>query len=92
MGIIEESTELEMAKAVCKKISHQAPNGNESALIFAVFRQAVLDCYYMGMPVRDSHEARSYLRRNTVPTLEVLGVDTDWARDLFKKANTVAMQ
>ena len=91
--IIEESTEFDRARAVCKKISHQRPAGNHATLVFAVFRQVVLDSFGRhGEPKPDHDEARSYLRRLPIAHLELLGIDSVWARDLFKMANTRIMQ
>lgn len=89
----KEVTEAMKARAICKKIAYQVPDGNMERLLFAIFRQAVLDSYGTnGTPRSDLHEARAYLRLPVVPHLEVLGIETEWARSLFKKANVRAMQ
>ena len=89
--LIKNSTEKERAYAVVKKISTQRPHGADSNLIFAVFQQAVRDMYNRNSK-SNWRGAINYLKRKNIRELEILGIDTEWARSLFKKADTEAMQ
>lgn len=89
--ILESSTEKQRAFAVVRKIGTQRPAGNHANLIFAVFKQAVHD-FYNRTGFSQTDHAILYLKKPVVRELEILGIDTEWARTLFKKANTRAMQ
>ena len=73
-----------LARALVSKISTQRPIGPESNLMFAIFSGAVVD--YFGDTELHSRAASIYLTNKTIPHLEVLGINTEWAMGLFKKA------
>ena len=79
------------AKAVLRKIAYQVPETRKAHLVFAVFAQAVRDCYGSRNGLY-GREARKYLSRHPITHLDILGIDTDWARDQFAKANLEIMK
>ena len=82
---IKKPTEIRMlARALVNKISTQRPAGPESNLMFAVFSGAIVD--YYGDNQLNSKSASIYLTRKEIPHLAVLGINTEWAMGLFKKA------
>jgi len=85
--IIDVATDRDKIMAVCRKISTQRPPGNESEFIFSVFAQAVRDA--AGSQYKKA--ARYELSKPKYYALELLGIDTEWARGQFQKAGVPIM-
>ena len=73
-----------LARALVSKISTQRPPGPESNLMFAIFSGAIVD--YYGDNQLNHRSASIYLTQEEIPHLAVLGINTEWAMGLFKKA------
>ena len=71
----------ETAKAVTNKIKKQMPDNANAKLMFAVFEAAVSDLF--NKPQKSN--ALSYLSKEMLH-LEIIGIDSAWARGLLIKA------
>ena len=87
-----ENTEYNRARVTLKKIEHQIPQSREAYFVYAIFSRAVYDCFSKyKVPVIQDEETREYLRKRPNPHLKLLEIDTEWAAQQFKIADTTIM-
>lgn len=76
--------------AIIRMVSKQVPvNSPEADLMFAVFATAARDLVtsqYSAYEKVSALSAKKYLNSN-MGHLTIIGIDPDWVRGLFKKAN-----
>lgn len=75
---------FKLALAITKKIGYQAPAGPEAKLMFAVFEMAIRDYFDRGE--RNRIMASRYLTDLPIPHLEILGIDSEWAMNQYRRA------
>ncbi len=71
----------EIARAVTNKIKKQMPDNANAKLMFAVFETAVSDLFNKAQ----KSSAVNYISKE-MPHLEIIGIDSAWARGLLVKA------
>ncbi|PHQ82909.1 MAG: hypothetical protein COB69_00225 [Phycisphaera sp.] len=74
----DRAKEKRIIKGIVAKVSKQIPSKPDAKLMFSVFKIAAMDL----SPVTHG-DAAAYMRSN-MPHLELMGIDAEWIRRLFK--------